>query len=71
MPNGTYCLGKLDSTISKLCYAAFCLIPYHTHSHSFILVTHIVGSSDLASLELDDVLATGPGLHSDELTQEG
>ena len=70
-PNGAYRLGELDGAISKLCYAAFRLIPYHARSHSFIPVTHVVGTSDLASLELDNVPATGPGSRSDESTQEG
>jgi hypothetical protein len=71
MRNGTYHLGELDGAISKLRYAAFYLIPYHACSRSFILVTHIMGSGDLTSLELDDALATGPGSRSDESTQEG
>jgi hypothetical protein len=69
--NGTYHLGKLNGAISKLCYAAFCLIPYHMRSRSFIPVTHIVGSGDLASLELNDAPATGLGSRSDKSTQEG
>ena len=69
--NGAYHLSELDGAISRLRYAAFRLIPYHARSHSFIPVTHVVGSSDLASLELDDAPATGPGSRSDELTQEG
>ena len=52
-------------------YATFQLIPYHTCSHSFILVTQIVSGNDLASLEHDDSLEKGPGLSGDELTQEG
>ena len=69
--NGAYHLSELNSMISRLHYAAFRLIPYHARSRSFIPVTHIVGSGDLASLELDDAPATGPGLRSDESTQEG
>jgi len=30
--NGAYRLGELDGAISKLCYAAFRLIPYYVHS---------------------------------------
>ena len=69
--NGAYRLSELDGAISRLCYAAFRLIPYHARSRSFIPVTHVVGSGDLASLELDDAPATGPGSRSDESTQEG
>jgi hypothetical protein len=71
MLNGAYCLGELDGAISNLCYVAFRLILYHACSRSFISVIHVMGSGDLASLELDDALATGLGLCSDELTQEG
>jgi len=69
--NGTYHLGELDSTISKLRYAAFRLIPYYARSQSFIPVTHIVDGDDLASLEFDDTLARGADPRSDESTQEG
>ena len=69
--NGAYRLSELDGAISRLRYAAFRLIPYHARSRSFIPVTHVVGSGDLASLELDDAPATGPGSRSDESTQEG
>jgi hypothetical protein len=69
--NGAYHLGELDGAISKLRYAAFRLIPYHARSRSLIPVTHVVGSGDLASLELDDAPATGLGSRSDESTQEG
>jgi hypothetical protein len=69
--NGAYHLGELDGAISKLCYAAFQLIPYHACSRSFIPVTHVVGCSDLASLALNDAPATGLGSCSDESTQEG
>ena len=69
--NGTYQLSELDSAISKLCYAAFQLIPYHACSQSFIPVTHVVDGDDLASLEYDDTLARGADLCGDESTQEG
>ena len=69
--HGAYRLSKLDGAISRLRYAAFRLIPYHACSRSFIPVTQIVGSDDLASLEHDDSLKTGPGHSSDDLTWEG
>jgi len=69
--NGAYHLGKLDGAISKLCYAAFRLIPYYAHSRSFIPVTHIVDGDDLASLEFNDTLARGADPCGDESTQEG
>jgi len=45
--NGAYRLGELDSAISRLCYAAFQLLPYHARSHNFIPVTHVVDSDDV------------------------
>ena len=56
--NSAYRLGKLDGAISKLCYATFRLIPYHTCLQSYIPVTHIVDDDDLASLELEDILVS-------------
>jgi hypothetical protein len=29
--NGAYCLTELDGAVSKLCYAAFQLVPYFSH----------------------------------------
>ena len=69
--NGTYRLGKLDSAVSWLHYAAFCLIPYHARSPSFISVTHIVDGDDLTSHNDDNASVGGAGSSSDELTQEG
>ena len=69
--NGAYRLGELDGAISKLCYAAFRLIPYYARSQSFIPVTHVVDGDDLASLEFDDTLARGVDPCGDESTQEG
>jgi len=69
--NGTYRLGKLDGTISKLCYAAFRLIPYYACLRSFIPVTHVMDGDDLVSLEFNDTLARGADLRGDESTQEG
>ena len=69
--NGAYRLGELDGAISKLCYAAFRLIPYYVRSQSFIPVTHVVDGNDLASLEFDDTLARGADPCGDELTQKG
>ncbi|KIJ12988.1 hypothetical protein PAXINDRAFT_24565, partial [Paxillus involutus ATCC 200175] len=36
---GSYLLAKLDRSVSKLCFAAFHLLPYHPHSTSCIAVT--------------------------------
>ena len=40
--NRAYRPSKLDRSISKLCYATFCLILYHSHSPLFITVTHLL-----------------------------
>jgi len=50
-----YCLAELDGAVSKLCYAAFRLLPYHTCSPSFIPVTHVVDRDDIASVIADDL----------------
>ncbi len=55
--NGAYHLTELDGAVSWLHYAAFRLLPYHTHSLSFIPVTHIVDHKDLASVITNDSAA--------------
>ena len=52
--NSAYRLAELDRAVSKLHYAAFCLIPYYVHLPSFILVTHIVECDELMSLLIND-----------------
>jgi len=71
--NGAYRLSELDGSISKLCYAAFRLLPYHLRSPSLITVTRLVTSKDLASLERDDTPLSGRANDDDEdtLTWEG
>ena len=69
--NGAYRLGKLDSAVLRLHYAAFRLIPYHTHSPSYISVTHVVDGDDLTSHDDDDASGGGAGSSSDESTREG
>jgi len=70
--NGAYRLGKLDGTVSRLCYAAFRLIPYHTCSLSFIPVTHVVDAEALASLNYNDTLIIGMvSLREELVTWEG
>ena len=69
--NSAYQLGELDGAISRLCYAAFRLIPYHVRSPSFIPVTQVMDSNRLASIEYNDTSLQGAGLRSDESTQEG
>jgi hypothetical protein len=38
MTGGSYMLAELDGAVSKLCFAAFCLIPYHSHANLTIPV---------------------------------
>ena len=55
-PNGSYQLTELDGAVSKLRFAAFRLVPYHTHSHTSIPVTCIVEREDLVKIHLDEDL---------------
>jgi len=52
--NGAYRLAELDGAVSKLRYAAFRLVPYHTRSRSVISVTRLLDSDDLAALDNAD-----------------
>lgn len=52
--NGAYRLAELDGAVSKLRYAAFRLVPYHTRSHSIISVTRLLDPADLATLRADE-----------------
>jgi hypothetical protein len=45
--NGAYILAELDGAVSKLPYAAFCLIPYHPRSKISIPVTSLVDVADI------------------------
>ena len=51
--NGTYHLAKLDRVVSKLCYAAFQLVPYFACSRTFIPVIRIIDCNDLAKVVQD------------------
>lgn len=52
--NGLYCLAKLNRTISNLHFAAFHLVPYHTHLCTSIPMTCLVNQSDLACIFADE-----------------
>jgi len=54
---GSYLLAELDGSISKLCYAAFRLTPYHPRNHTRIPVTSITGldEEDLDRMAGEDV----------------
>ena len=53
-PNGAYRLAELDSTISKLRFAAFRLVPYHTRSRTSIPVTRLIEREELIKIHLDE-----------------
>jgi hypothetical protein len=53
--NGTYYLAELDSTVLKLCYTAFCIVPYFTCSQTSIPVMHSMDCKDLATVAQDTV----------------
>ncbi|SRR6266702_5067049 len=48
--NGSYQLAELDGAVSKLRYATFHLVPYHSQSHTFIAVENLLDPEDLLSL---------------------
>ena len=48
--NGAYRLAELDGAVSKLRYAAFRLLPYHSRSRTSIPVTRILDRDDLAAV---------------------
>src|SRR5713226_6546651 len=48
--NSSYHLAELNGTMSNLHFAAFCLVPYHAHSHSSIPVMHLIDHDDLARI---------------------
>ena len=52
--NGSYCLAKLDGTISNLHFATFHLVPYHARLCFSISVMHLVDHNDLAHINADD-----------------
>lgn len=43
---GTYILGELDGLLSKLCFAAFRLLPYYTQLLKSVPVTTVQYSND-------------------------
>jgi hypothetical protein len=52
--NGAYRLAELDGAVSRLRFAAFRLVPYHTRSRSVISVTRLLDSEDLDALNSAD-----------------
>jgi hypothetical protein len=51
--NGAYRLAELDGAVSKLCYAAFRIVPYFARSHSYIPVTRVLDRDDLIEVVQD------------------
>ena len=63
----------MDGAISKLHYAAFQLVPYHTCSRTSIPVTRLIKRKDLVKIYLDKDLAEeivegdgGPGVEMED-----
>ena len=52
--NSAYCLAELDSTVFKLCYAAFHLVPYFSCSQLTIPVTHLLDCNDIMDNDIAD-----------------
>ena len=52
MTGGLYMLAELDGSVSKFCFAAFHLVPYHAHTSLMIPPSTF---TDLDDEELDDM----------------
>ena len=68
--NGAYRLAELDGAVSKLRYAAFRLVQYHTRSRTSILVTCILDKDDLAAV-VEEEAEDAPDDDEDVLTEDG
>ena len=55
--SGSYLLAELDGAVSRLCYAAFQLIPYYSHLSSVIRIAELTDMDDenLDKLAEEDV----------------
>ena len=51
---GLYRLAEIDGVLSKLRFAAFCLVPYLARSKKNILITKFIDQKDLTELEEED-----------------
>ena len=49
--NGSYHLAEVDSALSKLKFAAFCLFLYQARSHKKIILTKFIDGKDPTGLE--------------------
>jgi len=52
--NGAYILAEVNRTISRLKFAAFCLIPYHPCSRKYLEITEFVDPRDLEGVETEE-----------------
>jgi hypothetical protein len=58
MKGGSYMLAELDGTISKLCFAVTCVIPYYPHSEERVSVTQMTGLDEesIDQLEAEETI---------------
>jgi len=52
--NSAYILAKVNGTVSRLKFAAFCLILYHPHSQKYLEITEFVDQRDLEGVETEE-----------------
>ena len=48
---GSYCLAEIDSTVSKLKFVGFCLVPYLARTKKNLLITKFIDQKGLVELE--------------------
>jgi hypothetical protein len=70
-PNGSYRLAELDGSVSKLRFAAFCLVSYHARSRTSILVMRLIEHKDLTQIYLDEDQAEEDTGEQEEETEQG
>jgi len=52
--NGAYILAEVNGTVSRLKFAAFCLIPYHPRSQKYLEITEFVDQRDLEGVKTEE-----------------
>jgi len=52
--NSAYILAKVNGTVSRLKFAAFCLILYHPRSQKYLEITEFVDQRDLEGVETEE-----------------
>ena len=68
MTGRSYVLAELDGSMSKLCFAAFCIVPYYPRFRSSIPVTDLSGFDDQT---LDELVAEDNEELDDEDSEPG